>query len=91
MDTASIIVRSDIEAALRADPVATRTADLLALAALIAMILSAVALAMAILADRAEEADDLVAWELDGLPPMALRRVLLRRTCWSRWLVSRSA
>ena len=78
--TAAVVFRTDVESALRADPVATRTADLLVLAALVAMLLAAVALAMAILADRAEEADELVAWELDGLPPVALRRVLLRRT-----------
>ena len=78
--TATVAYRADLQSQLSADPVATRTADLLVLAALLAMVLAAVALAMAVLADRAEEADDLLVWEVDGLPPSTLRSVLFRRS-----------
>lgn len=77
--TATITLRADIAAALAADPIATRSATLLTTAGLLALLLALTAVAASVQVDRREAAPDHLSYEVDGLPPPALRRMLVDR------------
>ena len=77
--TAAVTVRADIAAALATDPVATRSATLLTTAALLALLLALTAAATSVHIDRREAAPDHLSYEVDGLPPPRLRRMLVDR------------
>lgn len=77
--TATITLRADIAATLAADPVATRSATVLTAAGLLAMLLALTAVAASVQVDRREAAPDHLSYEVDGLPPPALRKMLVDR------------
>ncbi len=79
--TATVYVRSQIEQLLAADPVATRSSTLLQLSAVIALLMAMSAMALSVLVDRQDSAADHLVWEIDGLAPPAIRRVLFLRVC----------
>jgi hypothetical protein len=79
--TATIYRRAQIEQLLAADPVATRSGTLLALAGIIALTMAMASMAMSVRADRQDAAADHLAWELDGLGPPSIRWVLFLRVC----------
>ena len=76
---ATVQSRSEIADALRHDPVATRSATLLAVAGLLAALLALGAVAVAVRVDRQDSAADQLSFEVDGLPPRSLRRLLVGR------------
>ena len=77
--TATVTLRTEIAATLAADPVATRSATLLTAAGLLALLLALVAVAASVQIDRRDAAPDHLSYEVDGLPPPALRRMLVDR------------
>ncbi len=72
-------IRVDRQAELAADPVARGASTMLALAALVALLVAAVALVLLVVSDRRDGAGELYAWEVDGVAPSALRRLLVAR------------
>ena len=76
---ATVQVRTEIAATLAHDPVATRSATLLAVAGLLAALLALGAVAVSVRVDRQDSAADQLSFEVDGLPPGSLRRVLVGR------------
>lgn len=78
--TATVRYRDDLIETIARDPVATRSILLLTVSGAIALLLAAVACAAAARAHRDEAAAELLAVELDGLVPAALRRVVLVRS-----------
>jgi hypothetical protein len=77
--TATLSYRSEVAASINADPVATRSIQLLAIAGSIALLLAMVSVATAVRSDLEESATDHLALELDGWPTRQLRVVLLLR------------
>ncbi len=79
--TAEVRFRVDIERRLAGDPVATRSGLLLDLAGIVALVMAMVAMTLSIGIDRQDSAADHLAWEVDGLAPPAIRRMLFLRVC----------
>ena len=78
---ATVYLRGQIKGLLAADPVATRSAVLLEMAGVIALLMAMTAMAMSVHVDQQDSAADHLAWEVDGLGPPAIRRVLFVRVC----------
>ncbi|HYP45724.1 MAG TPA: hypothetical protein VEQ66_11090 [Propionibacteriaceae bacterium] len=78
--TAALTYRTDIERAIRTDPVTTRSLTLLVGAGMVALLLAMVSVATAVRSDLEGSAADFFAMELDGVPPRTLRAVLRARS-----------
>lgn len=71
--------RADLQAAIAADPVSSRTTSFFTLVSVGALLLALVGLLTAVRADLESSVSDQLALELDGVPPAGLRRVLRTR------------
>ena len=78
-DRLATTVRVEREATLAADPVARGASWMLSLAALVALLVAALALVLLVVSDRRDQAGELYSWEVDGVPPSSLRRLLVAR------------
>lgn len=79
--TATVYLRAQIEQLLADDPVAARSSTLLELAGIVALLMAMSAVAMSVRVDRQDSAADHLAWEVDGLGPASIRRVMFLRVC----------
>ncbi len=67
---------ADLEQGLRTDPVARGAISLLRLVAYLTMVVALAALVLLVVGERIEDADELYAWEANGVQPRALRQGL---------------
>src|SRR4029077_9474540 len=72
-------LRGDRERALASERVARGASTMLSLAALVALLVAAVALVLMVVSGRRDGGGEVFAWEVDGVPPSALRRLLAAR------------
>ena len=78
-DRLTVTEQAVVQARLAGDPLARGAASLLVVSALLSVAVAVLAVVLLVVADRRDEADELYAWESDGVAPRTLRRSLFVR------------
>jgi hypothetical protein len=78
-DRLTVSSRVTVQRELGSDPVGQGSRELLTVVAGLALLVAAASLVLLVVGERRDGAGELFAWESDGLPPAALRRMVFLR------------